>query len=260
MEETLSAEQTIMMLTESIVRALGRSRTSPESTKRSAKIPDPATLTDSQDPTFESWKIQIQDKLKINVDHFLTEEACKAYVFACTGGDAQTYLRPCYSDDSVNLFNSTKDMIDYLVSILEDLYKVQNARYDYKSLRMKTTEKFSEFQTRFLQLAREARIPSDDLMPDLFDKLTLELRRTILPQYTTMTSLTQLTNQCQAVDQGLRRIKAETDRLKKNQAVTECYRIRKPDYAPYQAFTEHNQSARPAEVIQAPVRNRGSVL
>jgi hypothetical protein len=126
-EEILSAEQTITILTESIVQALGRSGASPESTKRSAKILDLATFTDSQDLTFENWKIQIQDKLKINTDYFLTEEACKAYIFACTGGNVQTYLRLCYSDNSVNLFKSTKDMIDHLASILKDLYKVQNA-------------------------------------------------------------------------------------------------------------------------------------
>jgi hypothetical protein len=125
---------------------------------------------------------------------------------------------------------------------------------------MKTAEKFTEFQTRILQLAGEAQILSDDLMPDLFDKLILELCCTILPQYTTITSLTQLTNQYQAVDQSLRQIKAETDYLKKNQVFTEKYRARKPDYVLYQAFTEHNQSVKPAEVIQISVCNRGSVL
>src|SRR6266487_7201740 len=74
-EETPSVEQTITMLTEGIVRALGRSGTSPESTKRSAKIPDPAILTDSQDPTFKSWKIQILAKLSVNADYFANDSA-----------------------------------------------------------------------------------------------------------------------------------------------------------------------------------------
>jgi len=94
-------------------------------------------------------------------------------------------------------------VIDYLASIYKDLYRVWNAQYDYKDLRMRTTDKFTEFQTRFLQLAGQACIPSNNLMPDLFDKLTLELRCTILPQYSTITSFKQLTDQCQAVDQGL---------------------------------------------------------
>jgi hypothetical protein len=36
-------------------------------------------------------------------------------------------------------------MIGHLATIYEDPFKVQNARLDYKSLRMKTTEKFIEF-------------------------------------------------------------------------------------------------------------------
>ena len=74
-EETLSVEQTMTMLTEGIVRALGRSGTSPESTKRLAKIPDLAILTDSQNPTFESWKIQILAKLSVNANYFANDLA-----------------------------------------------------------------------------------------------------------------------------------------------------------------------------------------
>jgi hypothetical protein len=242
-----------------VLEALTRQQRQSPSTDRpyrSAKISDPPVLTDRTDPTFENWKIQLQDKLTVNTDYFETEEARKAYVFGRTGIDTQIYLRPRYADDSVNPFKSAEDMIGYLASIYKDPHKVQNARYDYRSLRIKTTEKFTEFQTRFLQLAGQARILPDDLMPDMFDKLTLELRRTILPQYTTMTALKELTDQCQALDQGLRCIKAETDRLKKNQAFTEKYGVRKPDYALHQAFTERNQSVKPA---QAPVRNGGSV-
>jgi hypothetical protein len=73
-----------------------------------------------------------------------------------------------------------------------------------------------------------------------------------------MTVLKELIDQCQAVDQGLWRIKAKTDRLKKNQAVIERYGARKPDYALYQAFIECNQSVKPVEVMQALVRSGGS--
>ena len=69
------SEQTIAMLIESIVQALGRSSESTLEPKQLVKIPSPAIFTDSQDPIFESWKIQIQDKLKINLDYFQTEEA-----------------------------------------------------------------------------------------------------------------------------------------------------------------------------------------
>jgi len=40
---------------------------------------------------------------------------------------------------------------------------------------MKTTKTFLDFHTQFLQLARQAKIPSDNLQLNLFNKLTLEL-------------------------------------------------------------------------------------
>lgn len=95
-----------------------------------------------------------------------------------------------------------------------DPFKIQNARLNYKGLTMKTTETFSAFQTRFLHLVGQARIPQEDLLPDLFDKLTLELQRVVLPVLTTVRTLKELTDHCLAIDQGLRRIKARAERLK----------------------------------------------
>jgi hypothetical protein len=105
-------------------------------------------------------------------------------------------------------------MIKHLTSIYKDPFKVQNARLDYKSLIMKVTETFSAFQTRFLHLSGQAQIPSDDLMPDLFDKLTLDLQQAALPFYTTAKTLQKLTNHCLALDQGLRQIRACSNQLK----------------------------------------------
>ena len=63
---------------------------------------------------------------------------------------------------------------------------MQNARLSYKSLNMKTIEAFSAFQTRFLYLAGQAQIPQEDLLLDLFNKLTLDLQQAVLLVYTTV--------------------------------------------------------------------------
>jgi hypothetical protein len=137
-----------------------------------------------------------------------------AYVFGRTGGDAQKHLSPRYDEDAEDPFLSGKEMIDYLASIMEDPYKVQNARLDYKSLVMKTTETFADFHTRFLHLAGQAKIPKEDLRPDLFDKLTIELQRTVLPVYSMLKTSKTLADECLSLDQGLRRLKVRSDRAK----------------------------------------------
>ena len=47
-----------------------------------------------------------------------------AYIFGCTGGDAQTYLHPQYTEDLADPFISKEKMIDYLSSIYKDFFKV----------------------------------------------------------------------------------------------------------------------------------------
>jgi hypothetical protein len=213
---------------------------------RSAKVADPPLLTDGTDPTFDNWKLQLQDKLEVNADHFPTARAKMAYVFGRTGGDAQTHLRPRYAQDSADPFLSEEEMIDHLSSIYEDPFKVQNARLDYKGLNMKTIETFSAFQTRFLHLAGQARIPQEDLLPDLFDKLTLDLQRAVLPVFTTVKTLKELTDHCLAIDQGLRRIKARADRLRtrnlSNQAASTARTARS---APARPATPATPAAQP---------------
>lgn len=137
-----------------------------------------------------------------------------AYIFGRTGGNAQQHLQPRYDEESKNPFLSSKEMINHLASIYEDPHKTQNARLDYRSLMMKSTETFADFHTRFLHLAGQAQIPGEDLRPDLFDKLTMELQRTILPVYSTLKTEKELADQCLSLDQGLRRLKARSDRLK----------------------------------------------
>ena len=68
-----------------------------------------------------------------------------AYVFGCTGGDAQTYLRLWYTEDSTDPFISEEEMMEHLSFIYKDLFKIQNARLGYKSLNIKTTETFLAF-------------------------------------------------------------------------------------------------------------------
>jgi len=189
--------------------------------QRSAKIPDPPIFTDGKDPTFDSWKLQMRGKLRANADHYPTNEDKMTYVFSRTGGDAQEHLLARYDEESKDPFGNDKEMINHLASIYEDPHKVQNARLDYRGLMMRSTETFADFHTRFLHFAGQAQIPSTDLQPDLFEKLTLELQRTVLPIYSTLTTEKSLADECLSLDQGLRRLKARSDRLKARNAFTD---------------------------------------
>jgi hypothetical protein len=104
-------------------------------------------------------------------------------------------------------------MVDYLATIYVDRYKTQNARHDYRRLVMKGNQTFPEFYTKFSQLAGEARIPEEDLRPDLYDKLSFDLQKLILPTFGSLTTLTLLTDQCLLLDQENRRLKERMNRV-----------------------------------------------
>ena len=91
--ETPSPDGLVSVL-RALTQRLSRTDDAPAIPTKSAKIPDPPILTDGKDPTFKSWKLQIQGKLQVNADHFPTNEAQMAYVFSQTGGDAQGHLWP----------------------------------------------------------------------------------------------------------------------------------------------------------------------
>ena len=83
-------------------------------------------------------------------------------------------------------------MIQHLAGIYEDPFHAQNAHRDYRKLMMRTTETFPEFYTQFLHLAGEGQIPAEDLQPDLYDKLTIELQHAIAPMEESLATLQDL--------------------------------------------------------------------
>ncbi|KAG6314767.1 hypothetical protein E4U44_001669 [Claviceps purpurea] len=100
--------------------------------RRSAKLPDPAQLDDAVDPTYESWKGAISDKLSINEDWFTTEMARVAYVCSRTKGKALRHLdatRAAESDGSGAL-RTVSQILNHLDLIFLDPNRGSKARDD----------------------------------------------------------------------------------------------------------------------------------
>jgi hypothetical protein len=188
--------------TESNTSDAGRS----SKAKYSKKRPDPPVLTDGTDPTFESWKIQMQAKLRANEDHYPSKEDKMEYVFSRTGGDAQKHLLPRFDEDSPVRFKSAKEMYQHLASIYVNPNKVRDAQFEYHRLRMETGQTFSAFQTTFLHLAGQGQIPDASLRLDLFDKLPAHYQRMLLPVLDDLKEYEQLAARCLTLDTGLKRI------------------------------------------------------
>lgn len=202
-------------------------RSSSASHKYSKKLPDPQALTNGVDPTYESWRIQIEGKLEENADHFRTENGKMLYVFHCTKGDAQVHLLPRLRADSPIRFTSTSEMIEHLATIYVNPNEVRDARYEYGRLTMKTNQTFNEFQTIFLQLAGQAQIPQVSLQMDLYDRLTIPLQRGLAVNLRQIKSFEELCKDALSLDSELRRIDAREDRrrqLREKISVTRSFK------------------------------------
>jgi hypothetical protein len=182
---------------------------------KSAKLPDPQPLSDGIDPTFENWRIQVRGKLRVNDDHFPSEEAKMLYLFGRTTGDAQRHLQAKFEDDSPTRFISVGEMLQHLAAIYVNPNKVRDARYDYNRLMMKPGQSFAEFQTQFLHLAGEGQVPLENYRLDLYDKLTIRIQEKIAVTLDDLLTYERLTARCLSLDSELRRIDARTERQKR---------------------------------------------
>jgi hypothetical protein len=147
---------------------------------RSAPAPDPDRLDKGENPSFNIWLVQIRGKLRVNADHYPTEDARMHYVFNRTKGDAQGHLYPRFNDDATEPFETAEEMIRSLREVMTNPYRIREARVEYRRLKMKPGQPFYEFKTKYYRLADEAQIPASERFDDLYDKLTTTLQRQLV--------------------------------------------------------------------------------
>jgi archaellum component FlaC len=110
----------------------------------------------------------MKNKLKVNVDHFVDEEAKMAYVQLRIDGEASEHIQPRLEDDSADLYKNHTEILTHLQSIYEDLNRLFNSKNDFKRLYMKPSQTFYEFYTQFLHLSSKAQIVLSKLKYELY--------------------------------------------------------------------------------------------
>ena len=114
--------------------------------KKSTRLDDSLRFSNSIDEiSFKAWWAEIRNKLRQNADHYESEEDCMGYVFGRTKGDAREHLLTQWDKDCINRFLSADEMFSFLATIYVNPHKERDARYVYNSLRIKSTQTFTEF-------------------------------------------------------------------------------------------------------------------
>jgi len=177
-------------------------------TARSSKQTDAPIFTDGTNPTFEGWKIKINNKLRENSDHYPTEKSKVGYIFGRTEGDAAVHLEPGMTNET---FLTTDQVFDFLELIYGDPDRELNAREEYRSLIMGKLD-FNEFITKFRQLASRANIHESNWKDDLFSKITYKMQHSLMPMRPMIGSFDDLVRQCRLLDIGMRRLNERMNR------------------------------------------------
>ena len=120
-------------------------------------------------------------------------------------------------DDVMNPYTDSKDMLNHLRTIYDDLNRVTTAKHQFRQLYMKTSDKFHDFLSEFLYLAAEAGVAEDDWKDELYNKLTTKLQELCI-----FSSIHESTFQefSSAVSQTASRLEVINHRTQKNRTFT----------------------------------------
>jgi hypothetical protein len=160
-------------------------------------------LSDGKDPTYTSWSILIQAKLRDNNDHFPSEKSKLTYVYGRTTGAAQAHLEPRYEYGAPNPFLTVDEVMAFLAAIYQNPMRQAIAQDGYYNLNQGRTELFSEFLTKFQHLAGLGAIPEANWRQDLYRKLNVLYQKNVAPTLPFYDTFEKLVAQCQHLEHVL---------------------------------------------------------
>jgi hypothetical protein len=149
--------------------------------KKSSKLPDGKRLSDGKDPKFESWLIDIENKLEANADHYPTALARMQYVKSMCEGEAAEHLLPRFRKDSPQRYRDVNDIIEHLKTIYHDANRVTSAKRTFRRLYMNDT-KFQVFLSKFVLNAQESELPATQWKDELYERLSPEMQKQLVKE------------------------------------------------------------------------------
>jgi hypothetical protein len=174
------------------------------------KLPDLPELDDGTKPTWISWKLQAEARLRRSY-LFLDEQAKVEFLYSKTTGLANKYLTPRML---ANTWASAAEIIEFLDQVFGNPNEVEEARDLYNALTMEKFPSFQEFWHEFLHLSGTAQIHKSHLLTDLRNKLSPKLRTMIIPTFHTYTNYLKLGQDLIGFDKQLRDIQAAEARTR----------------------------------------------
>jgi hypothetical protein len=139
-------------------------------TKNRAKLEDPDKFSGSKDCKidFETWKSNIEAKLKVDDRSFDDENHKIFYICSRTTDAAQDHIRDRIDNDE---FTTVKEVIRSLETIYGDPHKAIKAEAELQRLGQTQHGSFYTFHSEFVRIVRPLKYNSDKLKEQLIARL-----------------------------------------------------------------------------------------
>jgi hypothetical protein len=195
---------------------LADSDSAPSSSSKGPKIPDGKKLTDGVKPRYESWKIDVQGKLRALANQYSTPESRILYVKSMCEGDAADHLMARMRDDSPDPYLDADEMFEHLDTIYLDANREINAKADFRVL-MQKNMRFQTFLSKFNLLAMDAKKARSEWKEELYHKLNSDMKRAMIKEANDpIISYAEFVSQCTMVANRLEQIAREEKSVAKD--------------------------------------------
>ncbi len=158
---------------------------------KSFKFSNSSVFIDEDESTWDSWRIKMNDKLQTNVDHFVNETICIAYVISRLEGDAAEHIFAWHRHDASHSYISIYELFEHLKEIYDELNRNRKCRREYNALRQ-ADKSFNVFYFDFMKLFSYLDYDNRTLMNDLQNKINNRLQNALSVCSENFTSLTRL--------------------------------------------------------------------
>jgi hypothetical protein len=174
--------------------------------RKSAKVDVPRFFDDpSEDKvTFDVWYHQMENKLRVNADHYDDDKAKFGEVFNRLGGSVADNVLPFLDKTHPDRLRTSKQLLGHLWEAYHDHNAHEKAVHEFQMLYMKTSEAFKDFKVKFVRLAGQRRCPKEQWKPEMRRRLTSYLRSLSETTYLSESSFEQYCKLLQSLDEGKR--------------------------------------------------------
>jgi len=158
---------------------------------KSFKFLNSSVFIDEDESTWDSWRIKIDDKLQINVNHFVDEIICIVYVISRLEDDAAEHIFAWRRYDASHSYILIYELFEHLKEIYNKLNRNWKCCCKYNALRQ-ADKSFNVFYFNFMKLFSYLDYDNCTLMNDLQNKINNHLQNALSVCSENFTSLTRL--------------------------------------------------------------------